>query len=311
MTVTLTPQTQIAVPSVATIGFFDGFHRGHQFLIESLKRKASTLGLSTMAITFDVHPRQVLTPNDPPLLLTTTAERIDMLERSGVDTVVVLPFSSEMARMTSREFIHRVMTRIGIRHLLLGYDNHFGSDRAASFDDYVASGQQVGITVERANPFLVDGQAVSSSRVRRLLAAGSVEAARENLGRYYAAAGIIENGYHEGRQIGFPTANLHLDATKMLPSRGVYATLATIEGSANAIAAMTNIGLRPTFGGQHQTVETHLIGFEGDIYGQELSIQFVAHLREEHQFDSIDELRRQLENDKLMALSCLDKIRLD
>lgn len=305
MTITLTPQTQISVPSVATIGFFDGFHRGHQFLIESLKQKAKELNLSTMAITFDVHPRQVLTPNDPPRLLTSAEERIAMLQGSGIDTVVVLPFSSEMSRMTSKEFIHSVMTRIGIRHLLLGYDNHFGSDRTADFSDYVASGREVGIRVERAEPFLVDNEAVSSSRIRRLLDKGMVDAARENLGRPYAVAGLVENGYHEGRQIGFPTANIRVDATKMLPHRGSYATLATIAGSCEMLPAMTNIGLRPTFGCHHLTIETHLIGFEGDIYGHELSLQFISHLREEQQFASVEELRQQLELDRTTALSLL------
>lgn len=307
MIVTLTKQTQINTPSIATIGFFDGVHRGHQFLIESMKAKATELHLGTMAITFDVHPRHVIAQGNPPELLTTTDERLRLLEQMGIDNIIVLPFNSDMARMTSKEFIQRVMTQINVKQLLLGYDNRFGSDRASTLTDYVRFGLSVGIIVERAEPFFVGDTAVSSSRVRRLLQIGDVSGAALCLGRSYNVAGTVTDGFHEGHRLGFPTANIIKDALKALPSRGVYATLSEIEGDKKKWFSMTNIGIRPTFQGHRQTIETHLIDFSGDIYGQRLNIEFVSRLRDERPFELPESLAHQLETDRQQAREACSK----
>lgn len=303
MRIKLTKETRLEGHFCATIGFFDGLHRGHQFLLDTVKSESREWGIGSMAITFDVHPRQVLTPCSPPELLTTAEERLGLLDRSGIDAVVVVPFSLEMSRMASREFILKVMRRIGVARLVMGYDNRFGSDRASTLADYARSCQEAGIAMRRAEPLIVDGEAVSSSRIRQLLREGDVKAAANLLGRPYSIAGLVEEGFREGRQLGFPTANMRPDEGKAIPQRGVYATRSVAEACADGLPSMTNIGLRPTFDGHRQTIETHLIGFSGDLYGQRLRVDFIERLRDERQFQSPESLARQLETDRRQAMS--------
>lgn len=302
MRINLSPTTTLKGPYCATIGFFDGVHRGHQYLIDSVKAQAHELGISSMAITFDVHPRQILTPSCPPELLTTSDERLDLLESTGIDAILVVPFSLEMSRLTSDEFIHQVMLRVGVSHLVLGYDNRFGSDRAATFADYSLSCQHAGIDLRRAEPLIVDNEAISSSRIRRLLQQGDVKAAASLLGRSYSIAGTVEQGYREGRRMGFPTANISPDKGKAIPQRGVYATRSVCTTCPDGTPSMTNIGIRPTFSGHRQTIETHLIGFSGDIYGQRLRVEFVDRLRDERHFGSEESLAEQLGRDRQQAI---------
>jgi len=302
MTIRLSPSTTLQGPYCATIGFFDGVHRGHRYLIEAVKAQARELGASTMAITFDVHPRQVLSPQNPPELLTTAEERLHLLESEGLDAVLVVPFGTEMSRLSSREFIDRVMRRVGVAHLVLGYDNRFGSDRAATFADYELSCRAAGITLRRGEALIVDGEAISSSRIRRLLHCGDVKAASSLLGQPYSMAGTVEQGCREGRRMGFPTANIAPDKGKAIPRRGVYATRSVCEACPDGVPSMTNIGVRPTFNGERQTIETHLIGFSGNLYGQRLRIEFIDRLRDEMQFPSEESLAEQLERDRRQAI---------
>ena len=290
-------------PTVATIGFFDGVHRGHQYVVGCLKEQARRLGLPATVITFERHPRQVLQSDWQPQLLTTLDEKAALLAQLGVDQLVVLQFDRDMAALSARAFMERVLQRqLNVRLLLTGYDNRFGHNRAETFDDYVGYGRDLGMSVVAAQPFSPDGLHVSSSVVRRCLSQGDVATAARCLGRPYSLAGRVVTGLHVGTGIGFPTANLcPTDAAKLIPASGVYAVNVRL-GSEGAIRrGMTNIGTRPTFHGDHLTVETHIFGFEDNIYGQPIELLFVERLRQEQRFDSREQLVAQLRQDALMA----------
>ena len=307
----------------ATIGFFDGVHLGHRHLLRLLLQEAGARGLHTMAVTFDRPPREVVQPGWHPQLLTTLGEKAALLSATGIDVLVVLRFDEAMAALTARQFMGGVLHgQLGVSLLLTGYDNHFGHDRAASFADYVAYGRELGVEVvcagapARCAVAAADGlssqpgeglpaAACSSSLVRRLLTAGDVEAAAACLLRPYAITGHVVHGEHKGHGLGFPTANLVADEPlKLVPAKGVYAVEAvTADGRRHH--AMTNIGTRPTFGGAVQTLETNIFGFAGNIYGQPLTIGFVARLRPERPFPSAAALAEQLARDRLAAQQCL------
>lgn len=308
----------------ATIGFFDGVHRGHRFLLEQLRKEADARGLKSMAVTFDRHPRQVVQTDWQPQLLTTLEEKKDLLLQSGIDEVVVLPFDKSMAALTARQFMSDVLAeRLNVTLLLTGYDNRFGHNRTETYADYERYGRELGMEVVCACPLtmgegaaqiaqhtrqekLTDG-AFSSSLVRRLLAEGDVAAAADCLGRYYSISGRVVHGEQKGHSIGFPTANLLPDEPqKLIPARGAYAVEALFPDGTHH-HAMTNIGTRPTFQGEEQTLETHIFDFTQDIYGQPLTISFVARLRDEMPFPSPTALARQLSLDKERAQALLAK----
>ncbi len=306
-------------PRAATIGFFDGVHRGHQFLIRQLREAAADRGMQTMAITFDRHPREVvMAASDTCTLrhLTTLDEKCALLASTGIDTLVVLHFDRQMAALSAEQFMERVLARdLGVRLLLTGYDNRFGHDRTEGFDDYCRYGERMGMDVVAGQPLYVpdddatgDGRtAVSSSVIRRLITEGRVEQAATLLGYHYTVGGLVVHGEQRGRQMGFPTANLQPDSTqKLIPKAGVYAVVARTEDG-RLMPGMTNIGMRPTFHGDAQTIETHLMTGNTDtaaidLYDQKLELQFVAWLRDERTFDSPEALARQLQEDKRMAL---------
>ena len=316
----------------ATIGFFDGVHRGHQFLLGQLREECSSRGLKSMVITFDRHPRQVTgivtrgtdatrrVPTVPwePQLLTTLEERVALLAQTGIDAVVVLCFDSMMASLTARQFMADVLRdRLHVGLLLTGYDHRFGHDRRESFADYVGYGQELDMEVVGAPPLRMEraaaqiGQstkqeeetmrAFSSSQVRQLLAEGDVSSAAECLGRYYSISGHVVHGEHKGHGLGFPTANLvSNEPLKLIPARGAYAVEVLLPNGTRH-HAMTNIGTRPTFHGEQQTLETHIFDFTQDIYDQPLTVTFVARLRDEMFFPSPEALASQLAEDRLKA----------
>lgn len=287
-------------PCVVTVGFFDGVHRGHQFLIGQMCRYAREQGLLSAVVTFDRHPREVLGSNYQPQLLSTASEKMELLSRTGIDLCVVLPFSREMAALTAREFMEQVLRdKIHAVRLYIGYDNRFGHGRTEGFADYVAYGRELGIEVVRNEAFVLNGVNVSSSVVRSFVEAGEVELAACCLGYNYTVSGTVVGGVQEGRKMGFPTANIvPVDAHKLIPASGVYAVTACLQGSDEQHQGMMNIGNRPTFGGQEQTLETHILHFAEDIYGTQLSVSFVSRIREERRFESVGALRRQLEADE-------------
>lgn len=284
----------------AAIGFFDGVHRGHQYLLAQVKAAAAARGLQPIAITFEEHPRLALrqTPYWPELL-TTNEEKLRLLAETGIAGCAMLHFDRNMSMLTSREFMDTILRReLDVRCLIVGYDHRFGSDLSAGFKDYVRYGKELGIEVIREQPFEDHELRISSSATRRFLSGGNVEMARACLGRPYRLEGTVVEGHHKGTLMGFPTANLQPDrAEQLVPGRGVYACRAEIGGF--NYMAMVNIGWRPTLAnGNDQTIEAHLLDYDGGaLYGEHIALDFYRRIRDEHRFDSIEELQRQLAAD--------------
>ena len=290
--------TAAAQKKAVAIGFFDGVHRGHRFVFDELCRRAQAMGESPWAVTFDVHPFAVIAPERQPLLLTTLDEKIEALRSCRLDGVVVLHFDRKMADFTAERFMHEVLhEHLHVERLLVGHDHRFGRPVPGDgFERYREIGDSIGIEVDLCPP--MPGEVgLSSSAIRSLLEAGNVVAAAERLGRPYSLMGTVVHGFQNGRKLGFPTANLDLScAEKMVPRRGSYVTVVCSDGK--QYPAMTNIGRRPTLeNGEKVTIETHLLDFDGDLYGRQLEIRFKERLRDERKFDHIDALKAQLNED--------------
>jgi len=296
-------------PCVATIGFFDGVHRGHKHLIGLVKERAAASRLKTLAITFDRHPRQVLRSDYIPQLLSTLDSKLMMLATTGIDYVAVLHFDETMAAMSAYDFMDTILRRqLNVRELVMGYDNNFGhpaqrGKRSGSpVDDYATYGKELGIKVTRANALASDGVNVSSTVVRRLLGEGNIELANGYLGYHYTLAGQVVHGQENGRAMGFPTANLDTATYgQLVPAAGVYAVKARMEHSVAWWPAMCNIGTRPTFGDGQTTVEVNIFNYDGDLYGQTLLVSFAHRIREEQPFSSPEALAGQLARDKALV----------
>ena len=300
------------MPRIATIGFFDGVHRGHRFLFAQLQEHAKLLHLSPVIYTFFEHPKQLLTGQSP-AMLTTNAEREALLRAYG--EVCFLDFSA-VQHLTAEQFMRYLHDEQDVDALLIGYDHHFGSDRLKGFAEYEKIARKIGLHVERAHECLVDSLPVSSSRIRKLLAAAQIDQVNRLLGYAYSVSGVVEHGNAIGATIGFPTANIRLDSAKQLPASGVYAVevhLQAQQSSSNAIfersdlqgvprrstpyKGVANIGTNPTVGNDHLSLEVHLLGFQGDLYGQPLIVSFLSFLREEKKFDSLEDLQQQITAD--------------
>lgn len=286
-------------PYVATIGFFDGVHRGHRYLINQVTRIALERGMESAVVTFDRHPRQVLCSDYRPRLLSTLAEKKSLLAATGADRCVVMHFDRQMAELTARDFMQKVLKeQLNVGVLVTGYDNRFGHNRAEGFDDYARYGRELGIEVVRAQAVTFGGVGISSSVIRSLLQEGEAEMAAKCLSYPYMLAGTVVAGEQVGRHIGFPTANiLPDDADKLIPAPGVYAVLVELPDGTGRHPGMMNIGTRPTFGSHGVTLEAHIFGFTGDLYGKPIGVSFVCRLREERKFRSAAELAAQLGRD--------------
>lgn len=293
---------------VATIGFFDGVHRGHRFLIDCVIEEAQRSGMSSAVITFDRHPREVLQTDYLPDLLSTLDEKLLLLSKTHVDNTVVLHFDASLAALTAHDFMRDVLQgQLKVRKLIIGYDNRFGHNRSEGFDDYVRYGKELGIEVIRADAFLPDDVRVSSSVIRTCLREGRVEDANRLLGYDYTIESRIVSGYQNGRKMGFPTANLDVTrCQQLLPASGVYAVLVRLKDSVGWKRGMMNIGHRPTFNGTSTSMEVNLFNFSGDLYGQELLVSFISKIRDERKFDSIDALAEQLQHDKVQINKLFD-----
>lgn len=293
---------------VATIGFFDGVHRGHRFLIDRVIEEAQRSGMSSAVITFDRHPREVLQTDYQPDLLSTLDEKLLLLSKTHVDNTVVLHFDASLAALTAHDFMRDVLQRqLKVRKLIIGYDNRFGHNRSEGFDDYVRYGKELGIEVIRADAFLPDDVRVSSSVIRTCLREGRVEDANRLLGYDYTIESRIVSGYQNGRKMGFPTANLDVTrCQQLLPASGVYAVLVRLKDSVRWKRGMMNIGHRPTFNGTTTSMEVNLFNFSGNLYGQELLVSFISKIRDERKFDSIEALAEQLQHDKVQINKLFD-----
>lgn len=313
----------ISAGTSVTIGNFDGVHLGHQALLALTRNRAEAAGTLPIAITFDPHPLEVLTPHAPPRL-TTTQSRLALLDASGMALIILIAFTPEVAAMAPETFVRRVLLdNLNMRELFLGYDFTLGKGRAGTPEVLAELGQSQGFAVERLDALSVDGDVVSSTRIRDLLRQGDVWEASALLGRLYSVRGEVIHGQNRGgRLLGFPTANL-APVTTMLPKPGVYATLATpsngLGSGLPAIrdpndpdihAAVTNIGYNPTFGPGGLTIETHLLDFDADLYGKQLEVAFVERLRGEVSFTGPEALVAQIRKDTEQAQNILTNARL-
>lgn len=309
-TIFLDEATKLSGRAVATVGFFDGVHSGHRYLIDRLKAVARENNCMSMIITFDKHPRQVLNSDYKPMLLSTLDEKLNLLSQTGIDCCVVLPFTADMADLSAHDFMKTILSeRLSVATLMIGYDNRFGHRREDGYEQYVAYGKELGISVIDSDSFSYGNGSVSSSMVRRFISVGDVERAAECLGRPYSLSGMVVHGEAKGRTIGFPTANIvPADADKLIPDGGVYAVLVSLDNSSTMLNGMMNIGSRPTFEGKMQTLEVHIFDFDGDIYKHSLRVFFIKKIRNERCFSSPDELAKQLETDeKVCRLQLLSR----
>jgi len=293
-------------PTLLTLGVFDGVHRGHLALIETLKQRAAERRLLPGIVTFDPHPVEVLRPGERLPLLIQVEERVRLLREAGVPLVVLLSFTQELSLSSPQEFVQLLVRYLRMSGLILGPDFSLGKDRAGTVSILQDIGARMNFTVERVSPFTVDGQIVSSTAIRNALAQGDVAEAAWMLGRPFALAGPVVTTSRRGASLGFPTANLQFDQGRALPRDGVYATIATLPYG--RYAAVTNVGYRPTFGHDERVVETHLLGFRGDLYRANLSVEFVARLRDEIAFEDPDALIAQIHRDVETARHILGDI---
>jgi riboflavin kinase/FMN adenylyltransferase len=292
--------------SVVTVGTFDGVHRGHRAIIERMKRYGAEHNARTVVVTFEPHPRLVLTRSSqaPIGLLTTLAEKHALLAQLGIDILVVVPFTFEFAQTPAEEFVRNVLVeRIGTEHLVIGYDHSFGKDRTGNEDLLRRLGEELGYTVERVDPVTLDGETVSSTKIRAALQNGQIELANAMLGYAYSVEGVVARGDGRGRRLGYPTANIELlDPHKLLPGSGVYCVSTVIDGT--RWNGMANIGVRPTFtDSANLRLEAHFFDFNGYLYDRKIVLSFHAYVRAERRFESIDMFWSQLRDD----LECCER----
>ncbi len=295
-----------------TIGTYDGVHVGHQAVIRATQEIARRLETKMAVVTFDPHPASIIRPENAPLLLTDLDQKLELLDKLGVDTCVVVPFDADRASETAEEFVSNVLVDcVGARSIVVGQDFHFGKDRAGSVESLVEFGETYGFDVEGIELLpRPDGtvESVSSTAIRRALAGGDVDTARYLLGRTHEVRGPVVQGDQRGRTIGFPTANVAVPHTRALPADAVYAGWYIRPDGSRHLAAI-NIGKRPTFyqDAEHSLVEAHLLDFDGDLYGELARVQFVELLRSEQRFDGIEALRDQLQIDISRARAALSE----
>ncbi len=293
---------------VATIGNFDGVHLGHQTVIGQLAEKASELRLPTVVVLFEPQPQEFFQPADAPARLMRLRDKLMALKRYSVDRVLCLRFGARLADMPAEDFIRTILAEgLGVRYLVVGDDFRFGRRRAGNFGMLQKAGAQYGFAVAPMHTFSVDGERVSSTRIREALAAGDLGGAARLLGRGFRMSGRVAHGDKRGRTIGVPTANIHLHR-KVTPVRGVYVVEMFGAGD-GPVAGVANVGTRPTVEGTRTLLEVHLLDFDGDIYGRQVSVEFLHKLRDERRFASFDELKARIDQDIGEARTWLQKYR--
>ncbi|MFN2462732.1 MAG: bifunctional riboflavin kinase/FAD synthetase [Candidatus Dormibacteria bacterium] len=298
------PKRRLA-PSWLTIGSYDGVHRGHRKVLEGVLAGARDTANGRSLLTFDPHPRCVLAPDTCPATLTTVDEKAEILGELGVNDLVVMPFTRRLSELTAAEFMDRLLDRVPLAGLVVGHDFALGHGREGDRAFLEAYGAAHGFVVEVVEPFMLEGQVVSSSVVRGLLLEGNVAHASRLLGRQYSLSSFVERGTGTGSRIGFPTANFAITPNKLVPHQGVYAVWVDIAG--HAYQGAMNIGYRPTFGENRLTVEAFILDFEGDIYHQDVRARFVQRIRDEKKFESIDALVGQIGHDVERARAILGR----
>ena len=299
-------ELKFSVDNVVTTGVFDGVHLGHKHVIDSLVLSAKKSKLESSILTFSPHPRIVLQQNTDLKLLNELDEKIHLLEKTGVDNLIVIPFTKEFAKLSSLDFVKEVLAnKLSTKKLIIGYDHHFGRNREGSFEHLLEYGPLYGFDVEEIPAQNVNEIKVSSTEIRLALESGEVKKAEKLLGYKYFLGGKVVKGKQIGSTLGFPTANIEIgDQYKLIPSKGVYAVEVKIDGEMHK--GMLNIGVRPTFSNENEiSIEVNLFDFNKDIYGKELMVVFVDRVREEKAFASSDDLVTQLKKDSVNCIKVL------
>ena len=301
-----TENAEIQRPTVLTLGVFDGLHLGHQLIMRTVVERARAVDAMPTVITFDPHPRAVLHPESAPPLLQTLDQKVEGFGVLGIEQTIVVRFTPEFAQIRAGDFLRDVVNeRLHAKEIYLGKGFAFGHDREGNIDLLRRVSQELGFFADEVPEVQIHGHRVSSSRVRELLREGNVNLARRLLGRPYGVEGLVERGDERGHRLGFPTANLH-PKNRVIPRNGVYVTGSLIEGQWRR--SVTNVGLRPTFGADTEpSVETYVLDWAGDLYGDVVRVRFLHRLRDERKFSSIDELKTQIEHDVSRARSYFER----
>lgn len=276
-------------PCVATVGFFDGVHLGHQAVFATVVERARERGVRSVAVTFDRHPREVLTPGSEPRLLTTVDRKAGLIEAAGIDVLVVLAFDRDFSLIPAEDFVRDILVHgVHAQHAAMGANFTFGFKAFGTMENLPELGAPLGLTAETVPLEQLDGKTVSSTSARQALSAGDLDWPLRALGRRFVLDGVVVTGHGRGKGLGYPTANLRTWPRLLLPGQGIYAGVAEHQG--RCYRAAIDVGTNPTFGVEPLHVESFLLGFEGELPGQPLSIEFWARLRDEEKYDSIDEL---------------------
>ncbi|HLP14513.1 MAG TPA: bifunctional riboflavin kinase/FAD synthetase [Flavobacteriales bacterium] len=303
------PLTEKLVNPVVTIGTFDGVHIGHTKILDRLKKRASNINGQSVVITFNPHPRQVLFPDDDNLkLLSTQQEKIELLDRNGIDILIIIEFTREFSRLTALEFIRDILVnQVGVSELIIGYDHHFGRNREGSIESLKEMAQTFDFKVEEIPAEEIDEVTISSTKIRKAITEGDMHTANAFLGYDFGFRGIVEHGQKLGKSLGFPTANIHIpEKVKIIPQKGVYAVRVTCNFQTHK--GVMNIGYRPTVDNSPQLrIEVHIFDFDQDIYGKEIGVHVVHKLRDEQKFEGLEQLKTQIGKDVVAARSILEK----
>lgn len=293
--------------TVVTVGTFDGVHRGHRAVLDEIRRRADATDRRSVLLTFHPHPLRIVRPEHAPPLLTTPIEKKEILAETGLDYAVFLAFTPELSRYDPERFVREILVgRLGVEELVIGYDHGFGRGRSGDVDTLRKLGTELGFGVDVVDPIQTDGEAVSSTKIRKAIQGGEIQVAARGLGRPYSLRGAVVRGDGRGADLGFPTANLRIsDGDKLVPPSGIYAVRGVLRSGIHGGAL--HIGPRPTFQGSLPTIELHLLDFEGDLYGEVVRVDFIRYLREVRPFERVEALVEQMKDDVADARAALEE----
>jgi len=294
--------------TILTLGTFDGVHIGHKKILEKITQNTENEKYESLVLTFFPHPRMILQEESAIKLLNTITEKIDLLEKTGIENLVIHPFDESFSRLTAEEFVREILVeQFHIQKIIIGHDHRFGRNRTANIDDLIDFGKKYGFEVEQISAQEINEISVSSTKIRNALEEGDIVLANKYLGYEYFLTGTIIKGKQLGRTIGFPTANLKIEENyKLIPRNGVYIVSSIINNK--TVFGMMNIGLNPTVNGENQTIEIHFFDFEADLYHQKITVSLLHRIRSEQKFDSVVLLKEQLEKDQNYAKAFLNKL---
>lgn len=294
--------------TIITLGAFDGVHIGHQKIIEKLIHNANSSDCESLILTFFPHPRMVLLEHSEMQLLNTIEERSELLEKTGLDNLIIHPFDKAFSRLTAEEFVKDILVdRLKIKKIIIGHDHRFGRNRTADIDDLIIFGKKYNFEVEQISAQEIQAVSVSSTKIRTALEEGNIHLANQYLGYSYFLTGTVEQGKQMGRTIGFPTANLKIkEDYKLIPKSGVYVVKSTLHNK--TVFGIMNIGTNPTVNGKELSIEIHYLDFEANLYAQKIEVSLLHYIRAEQKFDSVTLLKEQIESDKLTAIVIINAL---